>query len=444
MRFSAPGLLAGVLLTAQAHALTQLDYIVAVVDDDVVLASELVSRIATVREQIVAQNAPLPPEQVLYSQMLERLIMESLQLQMAERAGVRIDDASLTQSLAGIAEQNRMTLEQFQEVLAADGINYREFRDDVRREMIIQRVQRGRVNNRVHITEEEIGAFLDSPVGRDVLSDEFRVGHILLLVPDNVAPEDVAAAEAEAQEIRRELVAGADFRQMAITRSAGSRALEGGDLGWRKAGELPSLFSDVVLELEPGETPPPMRSGRGFHIIQLLERRGVSNMMVRQSRVRHILVETSEIRTEAETRVLIFEIRDRVLAGESFEALAREYSDDPSSALSGGDMGWAESTSFVPEFGAAMDNVEIDVLSEPFRTKFGWHVLEVQERRDHDMSEEAMRNMAVRILHTRRFDEELEIWLGEIRDEAYVEIRLDTAQSDSLGEDSVAKQAAEG
>lgn len=439
MRFSVPGLLAGVLLTAQANALTQLDYIVAVVDDDVVLASELISRIATVREQIVAQNARLPPEQVLYSQMLERLIMESLQIQMGGRAGVRIDDATLTQSLAAIAQQNGMTLEQFQDVLAADGINYREFRDDVRREMTIQRVQRARVNNRVHITEEEIQAFLDSPVGRDVLSDEFRVGHILLLVPDNVAPVDVAAAEAEAEEIRRELVAGADFRQMAITRSAGSRALEGGDLGWRKAGALPSLFADVVIELEPGETPPPMRSGRGFHIIQLLERRGVSNLMVQQGRVRHILVVPSEIRTRAETRDLIFEIRDRLIAGEAFEDLAREYSDDPSSALAGGDLGWSASNSFVPEFGTAMDNAEVGVVTEPFRSKDGWHILEVQERRDHDMSEEAMRNMAVRVLHTRRFEEELEIWLGEIRDEAYVEIRLDSAR-DTPSEDLAAAE----
>lgn len=439
MRFSVPGLLAGVLLTAQANALTQLDYIVAVVDDDVVLASELISRIATVREQIVAQNARLPPEQVLYSQMLERLIMESLQIQMGARAGVRIDDATLTQSLAAIAQQNGMTLEQFQDVLAADGINYREFRDDVRREMTIQRVQRARVNNRVHITEEEIQAFLDSPVGRDVLSDEFRVGHILLLVPDNVAPADVAAAEAEAEEIRRELVAGADFRQMAITRSAGSRALEGGDLGWRKAGALPSLFADVVIELEPGETPPPMRSGRGFHIIQLLERRGVSNLMVQQGRVRHILVVPSEIRTRAETRDLIFEIRDRLIAGEAFEDLAREYSDDPSSALAGGDLGWSASNSFVLEFGTAMDNAEVGVVTEPFRSKDGWHILEVQERRDHDMSEEAMRNMAVRVLHTRRFEEELEIWLGEIRDEAYVEIRLDSAR-DTPSEDLAAAE----
>ena len=439
MRFSVPGLLAGVLLTAQANALTQLDYIVAVVDDDVVLASELISRIATVREQIVAQNARLPPEQVLYSQMLERLIMESLQIQMGARAGVRIDDATLTQSLAAIAQQNGMTLEEFQDVLAADGINYREFRDDVRREMTIQRVQRARVNNRVHITEEEIQAFLDSPVGRDVLSDEFRVGHILLLVSDNVAPADVAAAEAEAEEIRRELVAGADFRQMAITRSAGSRALEGGDLGWRKAGALPSLFADVVIELEPGETPPPMRSGRGFHIIQLLERRGVSNLMVQQGRVRHILVVRSEIRTRAETRALIFEIRDRLIAGEAFEDLAREYSDDPSSALAGGDLGWSASNSFVLEFGTAMDNAEVGVVTEPFRSKDGWHILEVQERRDHDMSEEAMRNMAVRVLHTRRFEEELEIWLGEIRDEAYVEIRLDSAR-DTPSEDLAAAE----
>jgi peptidyl-prolyl cis-trans isomerase SurA len=227
---------------------------------------------------------------------------------------------------------------------------------------------------------------------------------------------------------------------MAITRSAGSRALEGGDLGWRKAGELPSLFSDVVIGLEPGETPPPMRSGRGFHIIQLLERRGVSSLMVEQGRVRHILVKPSEIRTPAETRELIYEIYDRIVADEAFEDLARQYSEDTGTALSGGDLGWSESASFRPEFAAAMDSAEIGVLVEPFQTSFGWHVLEVEERRDQDMSEEAMRNMALRILHNRRFDEELESWLGEIRDEAYVEIRLDSAQSDTPSEDAVADE----
>lgn len=437
MRFRMLGIAAGLLLTAQASAVvTQLDYIVAVVDDDVVLASELVSRLKVVRDQMVAAKAQLPPDQVLFSQMLERLIMESLQLQMGERAGIRIDDATLTQTIVGIAQQNGVDLEQFQQMLAHDGISYREFRDDVRREMIIQRVQRGRVNSRVEISEEEIEAFLDSPVGRAAMSDEYRVGHILLLVPDDVSQEDVAGAEREANEIYQELVAGADFAQMAITRSAGSRALEGGDLGWRKAGELPSLFADAVLKLSPGETAPPIRSGRGFHIIQLLDRRGVGHQMAEQGLVRHILVKPSEIRTEAETKELIVSIRERIVAGESFADLAREYSEDPGSALAGGELGWTESSSFVPEFAEVMDSVQVGVISQPFRTPYGWHILEVMERREQDMSEEAMRNMALRTLHTRRFEEELEKWLGEIRDEAYVEIRLKSAQEDALVEES--------
>lgn len=413
------------LMANAAHSYTDLDYVVAVVDDDVVLASELISRLESVRKQMQAANVTPPPNDVLFSQLLERLIMENIQLQMGERAGVRIDDESLTNALEGIAAQNNMGLSEFTNALAADGIDYREFREDVRREMIIARVQRARVNSRIYISDEEIDAFLASPLGRLTLSDEYRVGHILIAVADDAEPAAAAAAEAKANDLYQQLKEGADFRALAIANSADSRALEGGDLGWRKAGELPTLFADRVFELEVGETAPPIRSGSGFHIVQLMEKRGVGTAeMVEQFDVSHILVKPSEIRTEQETEMLIRDLHRRILAGERLDDLARRYSEDPGSALAGGELGWSEPDKFVPEFAAVVRATPVGELSEPFRSSFGWHVLTVKGVREQDMTVEARRNLAVRVLHSRRFEEELQEWLREIRDEAFVEIRM--------------------
>lgn len=418
------GLLA-LLAGIQAHAITKdLDYIVAIVDDDVVLASELVSRLDSVRKQMLAAKVPVPPSDVLFNQMLERLIMEDIQLQMGQRAGVRIDDETLTTAIEGIAKQNNMTMAQFTQALEADGMNYREFREEVRREMIIARVQRNRVNSRIYLSDEEIDAFLASPLGRRTLADEYRVGHILIAVADDAQPSVVAAAEAKANDIFEQLKAGADFRQMAITNSADSRALEGGDLGWRKAGELPSLFAEQIFVLEVGQTAAPIRSGSGYHIVQLLEKRGAGAEVVEQTLSRHILVKPSEIRSEAETQALIDDIYRRILAGEDFGDLARTYSEDPGSGLAGGDLGWAVPEKFAPEFAEVLRATEIGAVSKPFHTTFGWHVLQVKERRQHDMTEDARRDLAIRVLHNRRFEEELQEWLREIRDEAYVEIKV--------------------
>jgi peptidyl-prolyl cis-trans isomerase SurA len=418
-------LLAALLLVfARAEAFQELDRVIAVVEEDVVLASELLTRAEAVRDQMRAENMPLPREQVLLSQMMERLILESIQLQIGRRAGVRIDDEQLTNAVESIARQNGMDLFTFQRALAQDGIDYREFREDVRREMIIARVQRGAVGQRVQITSEEIRAFLESPLGQQVISDEYRVGHILLAVPDN-APEAVEErAAAEAAEIHRELVAGADFRQMAMARSAGARALEGGDLGWRPVGELPSMFAERVLELGVGETADPIRGSGGYHIIQLLDRRGAGMAVAEQIRARHILVRPTEIRSLEEAERLLQDIHRRVLAGEDFAELARRFSEDPGSAQAGGDLGWSDPDQFVPEFSRALRETDVGEVSAPFRTQFGWHIAEVQDRRTRQMGDEARRNMAAQILHNRRFEEELQGWLREIRDEAFVDVRL--------------------
>ncbi|MGI9328926.1 MAG: peptidylprolyl isomerase [Pseudomonadales bacterium] len=402
----------------------ELDGVVAVVNDDIVLASELLSRLESVRKQMDAAKVQSPPEDILVSQLMERLVLESIQLQQAGRRGVEIDDETLTNAVRGFAAQNQMDLDTFRRALEADGLSYREFREEIRREMIINRLQRNMVNRRISISEQEIDAVLHSPFYKQMLSDEFRVGHILLTIADDASEEAKIAAEQAATEIVAQLRAGTDFAQTAMTRSSGARALEGGDLGWRRAAELPSLFAEKVLELSPGDVAEPIRSGSGIHIIKLLEQRGAGMQKEEQTLARHILVRPSEIRSEAKTESLINDLYRQVKAGAEFGELAKEHSEDPGSALNGGDLGWSTGEQFVEKFREALLNTEQGQVSKPFRSTYGWHILEVQDRRVADLSEETRRNMVVQLLHKRRFNEELEEWLKEIRDEAYVEVRL--------------------
>ena len=423
------GLTLGILMVSlPGHgAIRELDRIVAVVEDDVVLGSEVLTRLTTVRDQMLAAKMELPPDQVLLNQILERLIIESVQLQEASRRGIEIDDESLTEAVAAFAQQNNMNLNQFRAALSQDGIAYGEFREQIRREMIITRVQRALVNRRIQISEQDVQAIIESPYYEALLSDQFRVGHILLEISEDAGEETRQKATAKAAELVGQLRDGAEFGPVAITNSAGGRALEGGDLGWRRAGELPSLFSERVLEMTPGQTADPIRSGRGLHIIQLLDRRGAGMEEQQQTRSRHILMQPSEIRTEAETKTAIFDVYEELKGGADFVALAKKYSEDPGSALKGGDLGWSSSADYVPAFAAMVDSAELNTLTQPFRSKFGWHILEVQERRIEDMSDEALKNKAVQILHKQRFEDELQKWLKEIRDEAYVEMRLQGA-----------------
>jgi peptidyl-prolyl cis-trans isomerase SurA len=426
-RLTAAVAVCAALLTAGPPARAdyqELDGIVALVNEDIVLASELLSRLETVQQQIRASNMQAPPNNVLVSQIMERLILESLQMQEANRRGVKIDDETLTMAIGSIAEQNGMSAEQFQQALARDGINYSEFREQIRREMLISRLQRNLISRRIAISEKEINDLINSPYYQQMLSDEYRVGHILLSIEEDGGEAAREAARAAAVDIVTQLRDGADFGQMAISRSSGARALEGGDLGWRRAAELPSLFAEEVLGLESGEIGDPIETPGGIHIIKLLEVRGTSAQTQRQAHVRHILVQPSEIRTDAQTEALIKDIQTRLAAGEDFAALAREFSQDPGSALAGGDLGWTGGDEFVPEFREAMAATADGTLSAPFRTQYGWHILEVLERREQDMSDEARKNMAARVLQERRFEEELEKWQKELRDEAFVETRI--------------------
>ncbi len=408
-----------------SHAVyREIEGIVAVVDDDVVLASELKNRYDQVIRQMQTQNVSLPPNEILISQIMERLILESIQKQEAERRGIRIDDETLTRAVMSFAQGNNMSLEQFQQALAADGVSYREFREEIRTEMAITRLQRNLINRRISITDQEVEGLLNSPFYKEMFSDEYRVGHILLSLEERASDEVVEAALTEANDIVQQLREGADFAQMAIAKSSSSRALEGGDLGWRKAGELPSLFAEQVLELDVNGIAEPIKTSGAIHIIKLLERRGAGVQKVVETNVRHILVQPSEIRSPEETAALIQDIKRQLDEGADFAELAKENSQDPASALNGGDLGWATPDQFVGQFGEIMDRTAKGGVSEPFLTQFGWHVLQVLDRREEDMSDEARENMAVEILHKRRFEEEQQEWLKEIRDEAFVEVRL--------------------
>ena len=415
-----------VLIVANVHAvLEEVDAIAAIVDDDVVLVSELLSRYELFVAQAKQTGATeIPPRETVLNQLMERLIVESLQIQEAERRGIIIDDETLTEAVTTFAGQNGMDLDGFQQSLAEEGVSYRSFREDIRREMLLGRVQRDMVNRQIYITEQDVADLRGSPFFKEWVSDQYRVGHILLRIEDPLSNVAVRAANDMAVDILGKLRIGEEFGKLAIAHSAGSTALEGGDLGWRRAAELPSLFSETVIELEIGETPDPITNSLGIHIIQLLDKRGASMQKELRTQVRHILVQPSEIKSEQLARSEIDRVRERLIAGEDFAELAREVSDDAGTALAGGDLGWRDSGDFVGEFRGVMDAIPENEISEVFRSQFGWHILEVLGRREEDMSQESLDDMALQILHTRRYDEKLEEWLKQIRDEAYVQIRL--------------------
>ena len=423
-RVTLHSLLAALLmLAAGLHAEPrELDRVVAVVDDDIIMETELLERTASIRARMRDQQTQLPPTDVLLEQVLERMIVESIELQMAEKAGIRVSDNQLNETLANIARQNNMTTEAFRETVLSEGMSWPALRDQIRRELTVNQLRQRRVGGRIQITDQDVDNFLNSEVAKTNLAPDYRLGHILIAI-DNQTPPQVA--EETAMMVYQKLQDGADFAALAVRYSSGDAALSGGDLGWRKAAQLPTLFSDTVLDMGAGDVSAPIRSASGYHIIKVLELRGGSEQIVQQTKARHILVKPNEIRSETETRTLIEDIyRQLQQDPDQFETLAKTYSDDPGSALQGGSLGWVNPGTMVPEFEQQMQAAQIGEISQPFRSDFGWHILQVEERRSQDMSEEFRRSRARQMLQKRRFDEELDGWLREIRQNAYVEIKL--------------------
>ncbi|EAT12807.1 Parvulin-like peptidyl-prolyl isomerase [Oceanobacter sp. RED65] len=409
-----------VSLPLQAQIQT-IDSIAAVVDDGIIMESELEQRIDTIKRQ--SQGMRLPPDDILQDQVLERLIIENLQLQMAERSGMRISDEQLNQTIINIAKQNGLTLREFKKALEKDGVSYAQAREQIRRERIISEVQRYRVGSKINISEQDVDNFLNSVRGKSATAEEYRLGHILIQVPSQASRAQLKRAQNKAEDIVKKLRNGADFQQMAISQSEGRNALKGGDLGWRKEAELPTLFADIVPDLKKGQVSNPIRSASGYHIIKISDKRGGDTQMVRQTKARHILIQENEIRNSQQAKKLINDLYKKLKNGADFDELAKEYSDDPGSKLSGGDLGWVNQGDMVPAFEQTMNATKKGQISEPFKSRFGWHVLQVTDYRQKDVGEEIQRNQARQLLYSRRFEEELPIWLRQIRADAYVEVK---------------------
>jgi len=398
-----------------------LDQVVVIVDEDIIMASELRSRLAAVTQNLKARGIEMPPEDQLVRETLDRLILENIQLQLADRVGVRISDAQLNSALGRMAGQSGMNLEQFRARLETEGQSYNAVREDVRREMMLQRVQSGNVNQRIQITDQEIKNFLQTEEGLNLTQPEYHLVHALLSLAPNASGAEVAAAQQYVDEIITEIRSGQAFESV-VSASNGKYTFSGGDLGWLKTDDLPSSFSEVAPTLKKGETADPIRSDSGFHLVYMADLRG-GEEMVSQTEVRHILVKPSEILTDAQAEQLVVDLKVRIEGGEDFGELAKEYSEDIGSGQEGGDLGWTMTGQMVPEFDAAIERGKIGEISDPIHSQFGWHILEVTGRRDQDMTELAIQSKAREYLHSRKYQEELDVWLRKIRDEAFVDIK---------------------
>jgi peptidyl-prolyl cis-trans isomerase SurA len=423
--------IAVITLTMPAQAQVQLlDRVVAVVNKGVVLQSELDERIASITARAEGSGMSLPPKDVLEKQVLEHLIVEQLQLETARRYGIRVSDEQINAAIRTMQQNNNMTEEQFFAQLAQEGVSLEQLREQIRKDLMLQQVQRGVLQQRIHISEQEVDNFLNSSDGKFWNSPEYHLGHILVSLPQAPSAEELAQAEQEVQSIYKQLKDGAVFAEVAMAESDGPSALKGGDLGWRKTNELPSLFADVAPTLKPGDVSEPQRSNAGFHILKLYEKRGGQQQeVVTQNRSRHILLKPSAILTDEQAKAKLEKIRQQIIDGADFAALAKEHSEDIGSALQGGDLGWANPGQFVPEFEQRTQNLPVGEISEPFRSQFGWHILQVQDRREQDMTDELIRMKARNMLMSRRFEDELQLWQRELRDEAYVDIKLENAES---------------
>lgn len=410
------------VITGAVQAATQvIDQVVAIVDDDIIMASELRERVAAVSGNLQARGIPMPPEEELIRETLDQLILESIQLQMAARAGLRISDEELNGAVQRIAAQNRMTIEQFREALTTNGQSYDAMREQVRREMIIRRVQAGNINQRIQISEEEVGNFMATQEGQSLAQPEFHIVHALLPLSPEATAEEVTLASTQVAEALDRIRAGEPFAEV-ISSSTDPYPFSGGDLGWRHLEDLPSLFTNIVPKLKVGDTADPVRSDSGFHLVYLQDVRR-NEEVITQTKARHILIKPSEIMTDSQARDQITALRNRILAGEDFGELARQYSEDIGSAQEGGELGWTLPGQMVPEFEAAMSETAIDQISEPVRSQFGWHIVKVEGRRQEDMTDLATRNKAMDYVHGRKYQEELDAWLRQIRDEAFVDIK---------------------
>ena len=429
-RCVAVGALLACLLIGAAPASSQapiqeLDAIVAVVNDDVVVRSELDTEIDLILPQMQQAGTATPPRHQLEKQVLDRLILKRLQAQRARDLGIQVEEATLNEALTNIAQRNGLNLEELQATLEAGGIRFADFREDTRSQIVTTRLQNQEVVNKIQVTDQEIDRFLERESSRLVEREQVRLQHILIALPENPTTAQVQAAEAKAARLVARLRGGEDFAKVAAAESDGRNALQGGDLGWFEMGAVPSLVSELAFTMAEGEISDPLTSSSGYHIIKLTEIKAATPADVVQTNARHILIRTNELISDDDAKRRLEQLRMRIVGGEDFASLARANSDDTGSALKGGDLGWVNPGDTVPDFEEAMNAQPPNGVSEPFQSPFGWHIVQVIERRNQDKEGEFMRLKAREALQRRKAEEATEEWLRQLRDEAYVEIRLD-------------------
>jgi peptidyl-prolyl cis-trans isomerase SurA len=422
--------LLAVLWAAPVTAIEELDSIVAVVNDDVIVRSELEHEIDLTIPQLSQGGAAVPPRDELERQVLDRMIARRLQAQEAARRGIRIDDAELTKAMSNIAARNGMTLEELFATLESSGISFEDFREDTRMQMLTARLQAQEVVKNIVVTDQEVERFLQREGDSLIERTDVRLFHILIAVPETASEAALAGAREKAQGLVQRLRGGADFATLARRQSDGRRAAEGGDLGWFPMAEVPSLVQDLAFTLAKGEVSNPLRSPSGFHIIKLADVKGTGPEVVTQTEARHILIRTNEIVSDEDAKTRLSQLRLRIKGGADFATLARSHSDDTGSALKGGDLGWVSPGDTVPEFEAAMEGLAPGEVSQPFKSSFGWHIVQVAERRRQDTTEELMRLKAREAIKERKADEAVTQWLRQLQDEAYIEVRIDSGQGE--------------
>jgi peptidyl-prolyl cis-trans isomerase SurA len=425
-------LLTGCCVSLQALAQTReietqgqlLDRVAAVVNDGVVLESEVNEQLAAVKERLRSQAQEMPPDAVIRQQILERLIVQEAEMQRADRAGIKVSDETLNNAMSEVAQRNGITLQQLPQALAAQGIDYAGYRDSMRRELTLRLLQQRDVVTKIAITPREIDQYLDRQAHHPSANAEYNVSHILIAVPQEATTAQLEAAQKKADDVYRRAKGGEDFAKLAIANSNSQTALDGGELGWRKGTELPTVLADTVLSLKAGEVSAPVRAPTGFHIVRLNEVRNLQKSdVVEQVHVRHILMRTNELQDDATVKQKLENLRKRILAGEDFGALAQVSSQDAGTAADGGDIDWTTTDTFAPEFTKVVDDLQVNDISEPFHSQYGWHIVQVLGRRKFDDTKELQRKQAADQIRASRVDEETELWLRRLRDDAYVDLK---------------------
>ena len=404
---------------------TLLDSVAAVVNEDVILKSELDSQVTQTEKQLEARNTPLPAQDVLQKQVLDQMIITRLELTQAAQRGVTVSDDAVNQALSRIAQHNGTTLDHLPDMLKQQGLDYEQYRKTLREQIIIQDLEQQVLADNLHITQQELDDQMRADQGEGDNETQYHVAQILVATPSNPTPDDIAAARKKVDIIEQKLKSGTDFGAAAVAYSEGQKALEGGDIGWRRASELPTLFAPVITQMKPGDYSEPLQSSSGFHIVKLMDvKRSDAKVMVTQTHARHILIRTSAILNEQQAKAKIDAIYDQIKAGADFAKLATADSDDPGSAKQGGDLNWVDPGATVPEFQAAMDKLQPGEMSKPFQTQFGWHIVQVLGRRDIDKTEEDHRNRAYQAIFARKSEEAIQQWLSELKDSAFIEYHI--------------------